>query len=46
MMQDIKYVYPDRGQEADESGFCPECQAPLVTTCPVYGKPVVVNTFT
>ena len=40
-MQDIKYVCPNCGYEAKVPSLCPNCQVPLVATCPVCGNPIV-----
>ncbi len=40
-MANTKYICPQCGHEAEESGLCPSCQAPLVASCPACGNPIV-----
>ena len=36
-----RLVCPECGHEAKDPGSCPNCQVPLVATCPVCGNPLV-----
>jgi predicted amidophosphoribosyltransferase len=40
-MEDVKYICAKCGAEAKTPGPCPDCEKPLVASCPVCGNPVV-----
>lgn len=40
-MEYVKYVCPKCFYESKEPGLCPNCQVPLVASCPVCGNPIV-----
>ena len=40
-MENIKYICPQCSYEADGPGLCPDCQVPLIASCPVCGNPIV-----
>jgi predicted amidophosphoribosyltransferase len=41
MMKSVKYICPECGYESEVAGLCPNCQVPLVASCPECGNPIV-----
>ena len=40
-MEYVKYVCPKCFYEQKEPGICPNCEVPLIASCPVCGNPMV-----
>ena len=40
-MEYVKYMCPKCFYKQKEPGTCPNCQVPLVASCPVCGNPIV-----
>ena len=41
MVKSVKYICPECGYESEVAGLCPNCQVPLVASCPECGNPIV-----